>query len=322
MELLDLLRCPTCRGGLAETPGALHCEACARDFEVIHGIPDFRPDPPDRPRHGDFCRKIIDRWDTSTYRDMWSLYHDRDASALASLWKDHEDKAPERGERRRADVAAAAHAVDHTVPEGGTAFDIGCGLGSALFAMAKRATLAVGLDIMLTDLLLAKKRFTEAGIDNVAFICGSAVELPLRDGAFDVLNASDVIEHMPDQPLFLSEARRVMTPGACFFFNSPNRYSLLTREPHVWLWGVGWLPRRWQEPYVRWRLGRPYRGKRLLSSFELSRLCRQAFGRDYAIWPFIPRPGVGSALLRAAGALAKPILPQHSVLAWKPDTTP
>lgn len=321
MDLLDLLRCPTCHGELAETPGALRCEACARDFEVVHGIPDFRPDPPDRPRHGDFCRKIIDLWETSTYREMWALYHDRDASALAALWKDHEDQAPERGERRWHDVAAAAQAVGRAPKEGGAAFDIGCGLGSALFAMAKRSALAVGLDILLTDLLLAKKRFLEAGIGNVAFVCGSAVELPLRDGAFDLLNATDVVEHMPDQPLFLGEARRVMAPGACFFFNSPNRYSLFSREPHVWLWGVGWLPRRWQEPYVRWRLGRPYRGKRLLSSFELSRLCRGAFGRDYALWPFIPRPGLGPALLRAAGALATPILPQHNVLAWKPHQT-
>lgn len=317
MDHLDLLRCPTCRGELAEQPGALHCGACTRDYEVVHGIPDFRPAPPDRPRHGEFCRKIMAIWETSTYRELWALFYDREASALEALWRGHEARAPERGERRWYDLTAAAQAAGRPVRPGGAALDIGCGVGSALFAMAPRSSVAIGLDIMLSDLLLAKKRFLEAGFDNVAFVCGSAIELPFREGAFDVLNATDVVEHMPDQPLFLSEARRVMTPGACFFFNSPNRYSLFTREPHVWLWGVGWLPRRWQEPYVRWRLGRPYRGKRLLSSFELSRLCRGAFGRDYALWPFIPRPGLGPALLRAAGALATPILPQHNVLAWR-----
>ena len=318
MELLGLLRCPTCRGELAERPGALRCEECDRACEVIHGIPDFRPDPPDRPRHGEFCLKIIDLCERSTYRDLWGLYHEGDATSLARLWDEHEERAAERGERRWQDIAATARAAGRTIETEGLALDLGCGLGSALFALAPRAELAVGLDIMLSDLLLAKKRLLEAGLDNVALVCGSAAELPLRDDCFDVLNATDVIEHMPDQRLFLAEARRVMAPGGCLFFNSPNRFSLLSREPHVRLWGVGWLPRRWQEPYVRWRLGRPYRGKRLLSVLELSRLTREAFGPSYAIRPFIPRPGLPGVLLRAIGATGKPILPQHNVLAWRP----
>jgi SAM-dependent methyltransferase len=318
MDPLDLLRCPTCRGTLGQQPGTLRCQACDRDYEVIHGIPDFRHHPPDVPRHGDFCLRVIDLWETSTYRELWALYHDQDPGALGQLWDRHEGAAPERGERRWRQIAQAAQPLGLDLPADAVALDLGCGLGSALFALAPRARLAVGLDILLTDLLIARKRFIEAGIDNVALVCGSALELPFPDGSFAPLNATDAIEHMPDQRRFLAEARRVLAPGGCFFFNSPNRYSLFTREPHVWLWGVGWLPRRWQEPYVRWRLGRPYRGKRLLSAFELGRLTRGVFGRHHRIWPFLPRPGLGGALLRLVGALARPILPQHNVLAWKP----
>ena len=320
MDLLSLLRCPTCHGQLAERPTALRCDACERDYEVIHGIPDFRPDPPDRPRHGEFCLKIMDIWERSTYRELFALYHEGDETALAHLWEEHEERAPERGERRWAEMQAAAGAVGQTLRTDGFALDLGCGIGSALFALAPRAPLAVGLDIMLTDLLLAKKRFIEAGYGSVALVCASALELPFADETFTLLNATDVIEHMPDQPRFMAEARRVTSAGGCFFFNSPNRYSLFTREPHVSLWGVGWLPRRWQALYVRWRLGRPYRGKRLLSSFELSRLTRRVFGRHYAVWPFVPRPGVAGLLLRAFGAIGAPLLPQHNVLAWKPQT--
>ena len=71
---------------------------------------------------------------------------------------------------------------------------------------------------------------------------------------------------------------------------------------------------------MRWRLGRSYRGKRLLSIFELRRLVREAFGRDHAIWPFTPRGGAAGALLGLAGALGAAVLPQHNVLAWKPAT--
>ena len=319
MELLSLVRCPTCHGELAADGEALRCGACPRRFEVIHGIPDFRPDPPDgAPRHGDFCLDIIRRWPHSSYRDLWALCHEGEADALSRLWTQHEERAPARGERRWDEILRHAQAAGRSVPTSGVALDLGCGMGSALFALAGRARLAVGLDILLTDLLLAKKRFAEAGIANVAFVCGSALELPLAEESCDVLNATDVIEHVPDPPRFLAEGRRVMRPGGIFFFNSPNRFSLFTPEPHVKLWWVGWLPRRWMEPYVRWRRGKPYRGKRLLSLREVRRMARAAFGRDFAVRSFLPRRGATRALARAAELIGRPVLPQHNVLAWKP----
>ena len=317
-SLANLLQCPTCRSSLNAEPSALVCPQCARRYEVVHGIPDFRPDPPEGPRHGDLCRQVIERWPTSTYRELWALYHGGEPDALRRLWDDHEERAPERGERRWREIIRAAQAVRRPLEPSFAALDIGCGMGSALFALARRARLAVGLDILLTDLLLARKRFLEAGVANVAFLCGSATDLPLRDETFDILNATDVVEHLPDQARFLAEARRVLRPGGVFFFNSPNRFSLFSPEPHVRLWFMGWLPRRWMEPYVRWRLGKPYRSKRLLSLFELRRLLRGTFGRDFAAWAFIPRPGPLGALARLADALARPILPQHNAFAWKP----
>jgi len=318
MQLLSLLRCPTCRGTLAEQPPGLACSGCGRQFEVVHGIPDFRPDPPSGPRHGDFCRQVIARWPTSTYRDLLGMFHRDHSDALQRLWDQHEAEAPARGQRRWDAIARHAAAAARPLPHGGAALDIGCGEGSALFGLAPHARLAIGLDILLTDLLLAKKRFTEAGLDNVAFVCGSALELPFADDAFDILNATDVIEHVPDPSRLLAEARRTMRPGGLLFFNSPNRFSLLTREPHVKLWGVGWLPRRWAERYVRWRRGTAYRGKRLLSLFELRRRLKGEFGRDFAIRSLLPRGALARAVIRPFEALAMPLLPQHNAIAWKP----
>jgi len=319
-QLLNILRCPACRGEVRqEDEAALLCHACERSFEVVHGIPDFRPDPPDRPRHGPFCLEVMRRWPDSSFQELWDFYH-RDASdAWRRFQMDHERRAPERGERRWCEIERMAALAGRPIPGDGVAFDVGCGMGSALFALASRFSLAVGLDIMLTDLLLAKKRFQEAGLENVAFVCGSALELPFAEGSFALMNATDVVEHMPDQRLFLDEARRALADGGLFFFNSPNRFSLFSREPHVGLWWVGWLPRRWQEPYVRWRTGKGYRGKRLLSIFELRGLLRGAFGRHFAVRSFLPRTAVKRVLARAIEAGAMAVLPQHNVLAWKPS---
>mgnify|MGYP000498294266 CR=1 FL=1 len=319
MELLDLLRCPACRGALGAGPQALDCPACSRRFEVVHGIADFRPDTPGVPRHGEFCREVMTRWPHASYRDLWEFYHGGESDALGRLWDRHEAQAPQRGERRWDTIARHAAAAGRTVGTGGVTLDIGCGVGSALFGLARHSELAVGLDVLLTDLLLAKKRFAEAGIANVAFVCGSALELPLGDSCLDLLNATDVIEHVGEPARLLAEARRVMRPGAVLFFNSPNRFSLLTREPHVKLWGVGWLPRRWMEPYVRWRRGRTYRGKRLLSLSELRALMRNAFGHCFTIRSLLPRGSAARALCRPLEAIARPLLPQHNVIAWIED---
>jgi len=317
--LLQLLVCRDCGGAFGSEPGAIRCEGCGGAHEVVHGIPDLRPEPPDRPRHGEHCRMLMDRWASSSYAELFALHFPRDDDALDRLRREHEELAPRRGERRWGQIEQATSAVGLSPPTGGTALDIGCGLGSGLFALAGRAKLAVGLDIMLSDLLMAKKRFAEAGVDNVAFVCCSALDLPFRAGALDILNAIDVVEHMPDQGQFLAETRRVLRPGGIFFFNSPNRYSLLSREPHVKLYGMGYLPRRWMEPYVRWRRGCGYRGKRLLSYFELRRLLRGAYGASAAIWPILPSPGLPGMLRGVGGAIAAPILPQHNVLAWNPS---
>lgn len=325
MELFDVLRCPGCRGVLRAEGAGLLCPACRRAFEVIHGIPDLRPEPPGgEPRHGEFCLEVIRRWPESSYGELLALYERDAGDSLQELWARHDAEAAQRGERRWDEIARYARAYrvsgasGCTQGPGGVALDIGCGRGSAVFALARRARLAVGVDILLTDLLLAKKRFAEAGIANAAFVCASALELPFADESFELANATDVIEHVPDQGRMLGEAHRVLRAGGVLFFNSPNRFSVLSREPHVKLWGVGFLPRRWMEPYVRWRVGKPYRSKRLLGLWELRRLVREAFGPHFAVRCALPRGRLARALWRPAEAVVGALLPQHNVMAWKP----
>jgi len=47
-DLLDLLRCPQCRGELVAEPEALRCDACRLRYRVIDGIPDMLVDDAER----------------------------------------------------------------------------------------------------------------------------------------------------------------------------------------------------------------------------------------------------------------------------------
>ena len=61
-----------------------------------------------------------------------------------------------------------------------------------------------------------------------------------------------------DQQQLLSKAHRVLAPGGHLYVTTPNGFTLMP-EPHVHLWGVGFLPRRFADRCVQFRLGVPYR---------------------------------------------------------------
>jgi SAM-dependent methyltransferase len=99
--------------------------------------------------------------------------------------------------------------------------DLGC--GHHIFAtwmedeqaeLARRADFMVGLDYDLPSL---KKN---AVIRNVAVadVCNA----PLRSGAFEMITANMVVEHLEDPPRSLTEIRRMLKPGGLFIFHTPN----------------------------------------------------------------------------------------------------
>ena len=51
----------------------------------------------------------------------------------------------------------------------------------------------------------------------------------------------------------------------------------------MFVWGVGWLPRPWQAPYVRWRSGQDYSGTRLLSTREMARELNRHAELEYCL---------------------------------------
>jgi hypothetical protein len=72
----------------------------------------------------------------------------------------------------------------------------------------------------------------------------------------------------------LREIDRVAAPGCALACSTPNRFSLAA-EPHVGIWGVGWLPRSLQRSYVHWRSGEDHASVQLLSAKELAALVAQ-----------------------------------------------
>jgi SAM-dependent methyltransferase len=78
---------------------------------------------------------------------------------------------------------------------------------------------------------------------------GAIKSLPFDDGRFDLLFATDVIEHLPDDGPALDELRRVAAPGARL---------IITVPAYNWLWSqhdTSWHHyRRYTRPRLRERV--------------------------------------------------------------------
>jgi hypothetical protein len=70
--------------------------------------------------------------------------------------------------------------------------------------------------------------------------------------------------------------QKCFAPQGVLRLTTPNRFSL-TPEPHVGLWGIGWLPHSLAVSYVRARTGIDYRPIRLLSLGELRGALERSF---------------------------------------------
>jgi SAM-dependent methyltransferase len=102
---------------------------------------------------------------------------------------------------------------------GETVLDLGSGGGIDVLLSAKRVGptgKAYGLDMTDEMLDLANKNKAKAGASNVEFLKGTIEEIPLPDGAVDVVISNCVINLSGDKDKVLQEAFRVLKPGGRF----------------------------------------------------------------------------------------------------------
>jgi 2-polyprenyl-3-methyl-5-hydroxy-6-metoxy-1,4-benzoquinol methylase len=98
--------------------------------------------------------------------------------------------------------------------------DAGCGAGYGSAALAEVAEKVNAIDIAQDAVDHARAHY-QAG--NLTFEQASCTALPYADGAFDLVVAFEVIEHLEAWREFLQEARRVLAPSGQFIVSTPNR---------------------------------------------------------------------------------------------------
>jgi 2-polyprenyl-3-methyl-5-hydroxy-6-metoxy-1,4-benzoquinol methylase len=94
--------------------------------------------------------------------------------------------------------------------------DVGCGTGLNSKYMTRLGHKVVGIDISH----IALKKHCDRGYNGIR--ANISMGLPFGDASFDMVFASEVLEHLHDTLFFLSESYRTLKPGGLFLLSTPN----------------------------------------------------------------------------------------------------
>jgi 2-polyprenyl-6-hydroxyphenyl methylase / 3-demethylubiquinone-9 3-methyltransferase len=118
--------------------------------------------------------------------------------------------------------------LDHIATEMGwnaparSALDVGSGGGYLTVELASRGFTTAGIDPSAESIAVAKAHAQEKGL-LIDYRVANAESLPFPSASFDLITCCDVLEHLDDLDLALSEITRVLKPGGVFLYDTINR---------------------------------------------------------------------------------------------------
>lgn len=122
----------------------------------------------------------------------------------ADLWSEH----------------IARYAFARRYVTGRRVLDAGCGTGYGSAELAQDAAIITGVDISAEAAQYARTTYP---IPNLRFVGGSCAQMPFSSGAFDVVVAFEIIEHLSDYRGFIDECSRVLTGDGLLIVSTPNK---------------------------------------------------------------------------------------------------
>lgn len=100
--------------------------------------------------------------------------------------------------------------------------DIGCGGGLLCEPMARLGAEIVGVDPSETNINVASLHAEQSGL-SIDYRATTAEALSAAGETFDVILNMEVVEHVADVPLFLTECSKMLRPGGLMFVATINR---------------------------------------------------------------------------------------------------
>jgi ubiquinone/menaquinone biosynthesis C-methylase UbiE len=208
MKFVELFRCPVTGNKLrfSDTDSIVYVENSDITYPVIDGIIDFCPEASDA---------------VSTSYDGFASRYDAYITSSGLLMKALDKFVW----RTKVSVAEFSDRLFSYLPEqfDGVLLDVPAGTGvftDSLYARFPNATI-IAVDYSMGMLQKAKDRFEEQGLKNICLVRADVANLPLTDGAADIVLTMNGLHVFPDKQRAVSEMKRVLCEdgslaGCCY----------------------------------------------------------------------------------------------------------
>lgn len=217
LDLLDVLCCPECRGGLrfdgtssASTieSGTLHCQGCRAEYPIINGIPRFVP---------------AENY-ASSFGWQWNRFPKTQLDSHSGL--------PITRNRFFAQSGWTSEEL-----AGKFVLDVGCGSGRFAEVALSTGARLVALDYSSAVDACAKNL---GGNPRLDLVQGDMYKLPFREGVFDYVYCFGVIQHTPEPSRGFQSMVGVVKPAGRIAVDV---------YPRTWM-NIFW-PKYWLRPLTR-----------------------------------------------------------------------
>lgn len=104
--------------------------------------------------------------------------------------------------------------------EGKIVLDIASGEGYGSNLMSEKAAFVYGVDVDRDSIQAAKLKYKK---ENLQFITGSVIEIPLEDNSIDVVVSFETIEHLDKHNEMMVEIKRVLKSKGILIISTPDK---------------------------------------------------------------------------------------------------
>ena len=112
------------------------------------------------------------------------------------------------------------YAIALSLVENKVVIDIASGEGYGSNLLANKAASVTGIDISKEAIAHAQQKYKK---DNLAYLHGSATQIPLEDHSIDVVVSFETIEHLDQHEEMMTEIKRVLKKDGVLIISSPDK---------------------------------------------------------------------------------------------------